>query len=121
MRTFFTALFVSISVFGAALYFSRHTDNSVDRQTFYKAHNFLNRRIDTVIYKIDTVSVNVQQMREQLNRLEQQFSSMQGDLDSLKKGQILIYGAVRDLEQPQQASSSFKLRLEQLYDYLFQN
>ena len=94
----------------------------VSTAQFSKAHQYLNRRIDTVIYKIDTVSVNVQQMRRQLNDLQTRISQMQSDLDSLKKGQILIYGAIKDLDQqPQQANSAFKARLQQLYDYLFQN
>jgi len=70
-------------------------------------HNYLNRRVDTVIDNQKVMYDKMVEIIEQSDRLEQNQILILADIDTIKAGQIVIYNEVTNFATKEETNLSF--------------
>lgn len=98
--------------FGLIIFFSLTMIKScsnidyVSKEEFETAHQFLNKRVDTIIINQNVMQYKIDSIMKQLKKLENNQQIIKYRLDTLQAGQILIYSEIT--KQPkQQANKNF--------------
>jgi len=111
MKTILSIIGVVAFLLVISASFNQGCNNPVSRQEFEQAHDYLNKRVDTVIVNQQEMQKKIDSIVNAMKRIERNQKNIIYSIDTLKAGQILIYSEVTNFNSQNETKQNWANKL----------
>jgi len=107
MKTLFSIIGILALLILVFAFSQNGCSNEISRQEFNQKHEYLNKRVDTVIVNQLQMQKKIDSIVSAMERIEKNQKNIIYSIDTLKAGQILIYSEVTNFNSQNETKQNW--------------